>query len=113
VSRAAPTPAERSLSSRLAAHESWARTTDPTARTANARKAFLDRFEKQADPNRELSPEERARRAGHLRKAYYTRLALKSVQGRRKAAEARKRVADIEAETISSGVEQAVPEVAS
>ncbi len=76
--------ADRSLIARLAAHESWAKTTDPSARTEPARRALLDRFERQVDPDGVLSPEERARRAGHARKAYFARLALRSAQARRK-----------------------------
>ena len=77
--------ADRSLIARLAAHESWANTADPSARTAPARRAMLDRFERQVDPDGVLSPGERARRAGHARKAYFARLALRSAQARRKA----------------------------
>ena len=78
------TPEQRSLRARLASHESWARTTDLAARTAPGRKAFLDRFEKQVDPDSELPPAERARRAEHARKAYFSRLALKSARARRR-----------------------------
>jgi hypothetical protein len=46
----------------------------------------MDRFERQVDPDGTLKPEERARRAGHARKAYFTRLALRSAQARRQAA---------------------------
>ncbi len=77
--------ADRSLIARLAAYESWARTADPSARTEPARRALLDRFEREVDPDGLLSAEERARRAGHARKAYFTRLALRSAQARRKA----------------------------
>jgi hypothetical protein len=76
--------ADRSLIARLAAHESWAKTTDPSARTEPARRALLDRFERQVDPDGVLSSDERARRAGHARKAYFARLALRSAQARRK-----------------------------
>lgn len=76
--------ADRSLIARLAAHESWARTADPSARTATARRALLDRFERQVDPDGVLPPAERARRAGHARKACFARLALQSAQARRK-----------------------------
>lgn len=78
------TPTERSLRATIAAHESWARTPDRAARTANARKAALDRFEKQVDPDGILPPAERAKRAEHARKAYFIRLALKSAQARRR-----------------------------
>jgi hypothetical protein len=76
--------ADRSLIARLAAHESWANTADPSARTAPARRALLDRFEREVDPDGVLPPAERARRAGHARKAYFARLALRSAQARRK-----------------------------
>ena len=76
---------ERALRARIAAHESWAKTEDRSARTANARAAALDRFEKQVDPGGLLSPAERARRAEHARKSYFLKLALKSAQSRRKA----------------------------
>lgn len=77
--------AERSLMGRIAAHESWARTPDRTARTAKARAALMASFEKQVDPDGTLSPQEGARRAEHARKAYFARLALKSAQARRNA----------------------------
>jgi hypothetical protein len=82
--------ADRSLIARLAAHESWANTADPSARTAPARRVLMERFERQVDPDGILSPVERARRAGHARRAYFARLALRSAQARRKpsAAEA-------------------------
>lgn len=80
------TPAEKSLRSQVAAHESWARTSDRAARTANARKAMLDKFERQVDPDGKLPPAERAKRAEHARKAHYKRLALKSAQARRRRA---------------------------
>jgi hypothetical protein len=76
-------PAEKSLRGQIAVHESWARTTDRPARTANARKAALDRFEREVDPEGVLLPAERAIRAEHARKAYFARLALKSAQARR------------------------------
>ena len=66
---------ERRLRAQAAAHTSWANTTDRTARTA--------RFEKQADPDGILPPEERARRAEHLRKAHMAKLALASAKARR------------------------------
>jgi hypothetical protein len=79
------TPAERALAARLAAHSKWAQT-DPVEGTASARKAFLDRFEREVDPENILSPAERARRAEHKRKAYFLGLALKSAQARRRKA---------------------------
>ena len=77
------TPQQRSLRAQIGAHSSWAKTDDRPARTAKARKAALDRFEREVDPNGELTPQERAKRAEHARKAYFARLALKSAQARR------------------------------
>lgn len=76
---AAQTAAERRLASSIAAHVSWANTTNPSARTAPARAALDAKFLKQAggDPIR----------AAHLRKAHFARLALKSAQSWRKARE--------------------------
>lgn len=77
---------ELSLIGQIGAHQSWANTIDRAARTAPGRKAALERFERQVDPDGTLSPAERARRAEHARKAYFTRLALKSAQARRRRA---------------------------
>ncbi len=79
-------PDERSLRSRIASYTSWANTKNPSARTAPARQAALDRFEKQVDPEGVLTPEERQRRAQAAKKAHFSRLALKSVQARRRNA---------------------------
>jgi hypothetical protein len=78
------TAGERSLIGSIAAHESWARTEDRAARTAPGRKAMLDKFERQVDPDGTLAPAERAIRAEHARKAHFKRLALKSAQARRR-----------------------------
>lgn len=80
------TPEERKARAKLGAHTSWANTVDPTARTEAGRRAAELRFEKQADPDGVLPPEERARRAGHLRKAFYARIQLASATARRKNA---------------------------
>lgn len=58
-------------------------THDPRETTANARAAFLSKFEKDVDPDETLPPEERQRRAAAARKAHFARLALKSGQKRR------------------------------
>jgi hypothetical protein len=50
--------------------------------TRPASAAFLARFEREVDPGRVLSPEERARRAEWARKAYMAKLALKSSRAR-------------------------------
>lgn len=84
------TTSDRHLAQRIGAHESWARTTDRAARTAPARQAALDRFEREVDPDGTLDPADRARRADHARKAYFLRLALKSATARRARAVARR-----------------------
>src|SRR4051812_50001042 len=73
---------ERILRARMAAHALHAKVSDPTAHTAPARAAFLSRFEREVDPEGLLDPRERARRAEHARKAYFTRLALASAHAR-------------------------------
>ena len=78
------TPEQRSLQARMAAHSLHARVANPAAHTAPARRAFLDRFERQVDPDGVLKPEERARRAEHARKAYFLKLALASAAARRR-----------------------------
>ena len=86
---------ERRLRSTIAAHESWANTTDRSARTAPARRAMQDKFLDEAggDPIR----------AEHLRKAHFARLALKSAQARRKAREAVAAAESAEAELSAAG----------
>ena len=73
------TPAERKLSASIAAHTSWANTLDRSLRTSAARQAFEQRFLDEAggDPAR----------AESLRRAYYKKLALRSVRSRRRAGE--------------------------
>lgn len=78
------TPSERTMRARLAAHTSWANTEDRAARTDAARRAFLDSFERQVDPDGTMDPAERARRAEHARKAHFQRLSLKAAQARRR-----------------------------
>jgi hypothetical protein len=51
-----------------------------------ARAAFENRFTREVDPEGVLPLEERLRRAGMARKAYFARLALLSAQARRKRA---------------------------
>jgi hypothetical protein len=73
---------------RIGAHAKWAATDDRSAATAPARQAFLDRFERQVDPDGLLPPAERAARADHARKAYMLQLARKSAAARRKSRDA-------------------------
>jgi hypothetical protein len=80
------TPSERSLRARLAVHSSWARTSDRSARTAPARHAAMQRFEREVDPDGVLPPAERAQRAEQAMRAHMSRIALRSVQVRRRKA---------------------------
>jgi len=70
---------EAQLNARAAAHLSWARTENRSARTAAARAARDQKFLDAAGGDRV--------RAEHLRKAHFARLAAKSAQSRRKAKE--------------------------
>ncbi|KUH90618.1 hypothetical protein [Mycobacterium sp. IS-1556] len=70
------TPAELTLTAKRNAHKSWAATPDRTKRTAPARRAFENRFLRQADGD--------PVRAECLRKAYFADLALKSARARRR-----------------------------
>jgi hypothetical protein len=75
----------RSSIARLGAHESWARTADRAARTANARAGLLARFEREA--REQLGPgateAQVAAAAESRKKAFYARIAAKSVAARR------------------------------
>ena len=53
-------PQMRSKRGRIGAYESWARTEDRTARTWHARKAALDRVEREADADGVLTAQEHA-----------------------------------------------------
>jgi hypothetical protein len=75
---------DNSLLSTAANHDRWAAVEDRTAATAPARQAFRGRFLTEARERfGDLPADELARRAEHLRKAYYARLALRSAQARR------------------------------
>jgi len=63
----------------------------------------MAKFEHQADPEGTLLPAERARRAEHLRKAHFQRLALKSAQSRRLAKEATETAQAAESELAAMG----------
>jgi len=57
--------------SRKAAHMSWAKTPNRAARTQAARQAFRDKFLEQVDPDKRMSPSDRAKAAENARIAYY------------------------------------------
>lgn len=64
---------------RVAGLSSWVGESDPTARTAPARAAFLSRFEREVDPENRLSEEDRTRRALVAQKLYFARLTFARV----------------------------------
>ena len=83
-----PRPArhpDNTLISRLGNAQRWAAEPDRSAATAPARAAFRDRFLTEARErfSTDLPADELAYRAEQLRKAHFTRLALKSAQARR------------------------------
>lgn len=78
-------PSELTQRARLGAHALHAQ---GKTNTEPARKAFLDRFEREVDPDGKLDLKERARRAEHAKKAYFTRLSLKAATARRKGGDA-------------------------
>src|SRR4051812_11232429 len=78
MSKPLDSAAFRSQRARLGAYSSWVKTEDRAARTLPGRRAMLDKFEKEVDPEGKLTIPERAKRAEYARKAYYQRLAMKS-----------------------------------
>ena len=75
------TPEERKLRARIGALRLHA-THDPRQTTSEARRAFLRRFELEVDPNGDLDPAERERRAVYARRAYFAGLSYKSARTR-------------------------------
>ena len=84
----APTfdPADMAMRGRIGALRLHA-SHDPRETTAKARAEFLARFEREVDPEGELPPAERARRAAYARRAHMARLALASARARRREAD--------------------------
>lgn len=89
------TATERQLVASIAAHTSWANTADRATRTAPARTALEQKFLNQAggDPAR----------AESLKRAHFTRLALKSAKSRRLAREHEIAAAAADAELEAGG----------
>lgn len=73
-----PTPSERAIVARIAAHDRWAREENRSAATAPARAVFDQTFFEAADGD--------PVRAASLRRAHFSRMALKSAQSRRRKA---------------------------
>lgn len=76
-------PKRRALIGRMAANRRWAFEPDRTAATAPARAGMDKRFEDQVDPDRILTPQERAKRVTNLKRAHFSELALKSAKARK------------------------------
>ena len=75
---------DNKLIGRLGNAVKWANVEDRSAATAPGRKAFRDRFVREARERfGDLPDDELAIRAEHLRKAHYLRMALRSAQARR------------------------------
>jgi hypothetical protein len=83
-------PAHRSLVGKVAANTRWAQTTkdERRAATAPATEGRRRSWERKADPEGRMTPEELADAVERLKKAHYSRMALASAQARssRKAA---------------------------
>ncbi len=79
------TPEQRRIRARLGAYALHAQY-DVQETTRAGRAAFMARFEREVDPEGKLTADERARRAEAAKKAYFTRLALKSAKARKGAA---------------------------
>jgi hypothetical protein len=78
------TPKQRTMRARMAAHVRWAKSKNPHEDTRPGRDAFMERFRREADPESLLPEAERERRAKHLMKAHFTRMAFDSSKARRK-----------------------------
>ena len=68
---------------KVAAHESWAKTADRSARTKNAREALNAKFLKMVDPEGRLPLEIRKKMAESAKSAHYRRMAIASARARR------------------------------
>ena len=75
---------ERRLRARAAAYALHAQ---GGTSTRAGTQAFLDRFDRQVDPDGSLAPEERHRRALLARKGYMSLLAMKAAKARRRRSE--------------------------
>lgn len=75
------TPEQRSMRARIAAHARWAKE-DPKPAAQRMRSGIIARFEREVDPEGQLPPAERRRRAEAARRAHMTRLAFASSKAR-------------------------------
>ena len=82
-------PSLMALRGRIGGHATAARH-DSRETTAKARQVFNDSFETAVDPDGQLLPEERVRRAAQARREHFARLAYLSVAARRERASRRR-----------------------
>lgn len=75
VAHSSLTATQRSQRARIAALSRHSRT-DGAEATQAARSAFLERFERQVDPDGALAPQERARRAEAAKRAHFQSMAF-------------------------------------
>src|SRR5258705_12804600 len=71
------------MANKAGALKSWANTEDRQSRTKPGRDAFLERFEREVDPEGVLPEKQRFERAKLLRRAHMLQLSRRSAQGRR------------------------------
>lgn len=74
-------PEQRSMRARIAALARWSKE-DPQPAARRGQDALMARFVREVDPDNQLPPAERQRRALAARKAHMTRLALASSRAR-------------------------------
>lgn len=77
-------PAHRSLVGQVAAHTRWAQTTreERKAATAAATEGRRKSWERKADPDGRMTPDDLAEAVARLKKAHYSLMALRSAQAR-------------------------------
>lgn len=109
------TPAQRSIRARIGALTLHA-THDTLVVSLPGRQAFLERFEREVDPNNELPAEERERRARYARSAYFQKLRLQRARkntaarrGQKRTAEGESAAVEIATEVRSDGAGQQQP----
>lgn len=71
------------MANKVGALKSWANTEDRQRRTKPGRDAFLERFEREVDPEGVLPEKQRLERAKLLRRAHMLQLSRRSAQVRR------------------------------
>jgi hypothetical protein len=78
------TPEQRRRHAKLAALSRWSRDDAPRAGTEKAREAFIERFERQVDPNHVLPEGQRRRAAKNALAEHMLRLSLAAARARAK-----------------------------